>query len=181
MKFDELAKQIELGIDPRKLIEFKYVNLVDQRRIINEIKSACLIVDDNSKLTKIDFVLKDLFTLLYITMNYTNIEIKELLFIDENINTRFALEIYDLLRKYNIDEFIYSESNCKHLLEMLEKEIEQEINIYNSVALVIKNILNDIISKLPSEDNIKVLMSEIPTLMNSMTSTTKKKNITKKP
>ena len=179
MKFDELVKQIQLGIEPKKLLEFKYVNLIEQRRILNEVKSACLIADNNGFL-KVDFILKDLFTLLYIVMNYSNIEIKELLFNDENINTRYALEIYDLFKKYNLDEFIYTESSCKHLLEILDKETKQELDINNSIALVIKNTLSDMIGKLPSENNIKALMSEIPTIMSSITSTPKKRNTTKK-
>lgn len=184
MEFNELKSQIELGVDPKKLFEFKNVGLIEQKKIINMVKSACLIETDNG-FTKVDFVLKDMFTLLYIVINYTNIEIEESLYINDNINTVFAIEIFDLFKKHKLDEFIYIESGCDYLIHILDKEIEQELNINNSVSFIVKKTLDGLISKLPSEENIKGLMSEIPKLLNSVvlptsTSTPKKRTSTKK-
>ena len=91
MKFSELKEQVQLGVNASELINFEYVPLMSQKIIIDNIKSICL-KEDNNGILSIDYVFKNLFTLLYVSVNFTNIEFEELYDEEYNLNSNFAFE-----------------------------------------------------------------------------------------
>ena len=179
MKFNELKEQIKSGVNLSELINFEYVPIMSQKLMIDNIKSICL-KEDNNSLLNIDYVFKNLFTLLYVSVNFTNIEFDELYDEEYNINTELAFEIYDLFKKNKLDKFIFNQDDCKDFVEILENEIEQEINIRNSVSSVLSQVLNSVASKLPSENSVNSLIGDLPALLNSFNQQTKKKTPSKK-
>jgi len=179
MKFNELKEQIQLGVNVSELINFEYVPLMSQKIIIDNIKSICL-KEDNNGILSIDYVFKNLFTLLYVSVNFTNIEFEELYDEEYNLNSNFAFEIYDLFKEYKIDKFIFNQDDCKDFVEILENDITQEINIKNSVSSVLSQVLNSIAGKLPSENSVNSLIGDLPALLNSFNQQVKKKTPSKK-
>lgn len=172
MNFKEFKEQIQLGIKISELIKFKYVPLMSQQIMIENIKSICLKEDNNLK--KIDYMFKDLFTLLYVSVNYTDLEFDNLYDDEYNINFNIALDIYDYFKELKIDKYIYNQSDCQDFIRLLDKEIEQEINIKNSVSFVLAEVLNNIVNKLPSENTINSIMKDIPALLNPKKQTKKR-------
>ena len=179
MKFNELKEQIQAGVNVYEIVNFNYVSLVSQQIMVENIKLICLKEDEHGFL-KIDFMLKDLFKLLNILVNYSDIEFEGLYDQEFNINSTFAIEIYDFFKKNNLDKFIYVESDCKDFITLLENEIKQDISIHNSISFVLSKNLNTIASKLPDQNSMKDLLGNIPTLLSSLNPTITKKSISKK-
>jgi len=179
MKFNELKEQIQLGVEVSELINFEFVSLMSQKIMVDNIKSICLKEDING-LLKVDYIFKRLFKLLYVVVNYTDIEIEDLYDEEYNLNSDLAFEVYDLFILNKLDEFIFSKTICIDFIVLLEEEINQEININNSVSFVLAKVLNNIAEKLPSENSMKSMMSDLPSLLSSFIQSTKKKTTAKK-
>lgn len=160
MKFNELKKQIEAGQDIKELIEFKYVSLPTQQSLIKNVKSACLQEDTNGFL-KIDYSIRGLSQLLIIVVNFTDIDFKGLYDKEGNINTKLSLEIFDYFKKNKFDKYIYADDSCQDFICILESELKQEIEINNSIGMVVKKTLNSLIEKVPDGTSISKLTSEL--------------------
>lgn len=179
MKFNELKEQILSDASLSELIKFKYVSLVSQKNMVDNIMAICLINDDNGFM-KINYTLKNLFKSLYILTNYADIEFDELYDINNNINSLLAIEIYDFCKQYKIYDYVLNNCDCNDFNHLLENEITQKIEINNSVASILSQVLNNIVNKLPSQGELSGVMKELPNILasfNKPTSTLRKKKL----
>lgn len=166
MKFNELKEQLQSGIKLPKLINCKYVPLVSQKTMMNNIKGICFIKDND--LLRVDYTMKHLFEVLDILSNYTDIVFEGLYTEDKNINSELAIEIYDYCKEYKIYEYVLENSDCNEFLSTLNNEIEQELQINNSVANVLNQVLNKLVNKIPSQEGLGNMMSEIPNVLSNL-------------
>jgi len=167
MKFNELKEQIELGnTNLPTLIKFNYVPLVSQQNMIDNIILISLNKDE-SGFMKVDYTLKKLFTTLYILANFADIEFEGLTDVESNIDSVLALEFYDFCKEHKIIEHVQLNSDCSEFVQILEQEMEQEMELSNSVASIFSQVLNNIVSKLPSPEKLGDLMKELPNIVAS--------------
>lgn len=166
MKFNELKAQLQSGVNLSKLINIEYVPLISQKTMKNNIKGICLIKDND--FLRIDYTIRHLFELLDILSSYTDIEFEGLYTEDKNINSELAIEIYDYCKEHKIYDYVLENSDCKEFLSILNNEIEQEIEINNSVANVLNQVLNKLVDKIPSQEGLGNMMSEIPNVLSNL-------------
>jgi len=179
MKFNELKEQILSGINMSDLINFEYAPIASQKNMVDNIVAISLNKDENG-FTKIDYTLKTLFESLYIMANYTDIEFEGLYDLENNIDSVLAIEFYDFCKQNKIYDYIIKNCDCNDFISLLENEIRQEIEINNSVAFILSQVLNKIALKLPAQGELGSLVSELPNILanfNKSKTTPRKKNI----
>lgn len=121
-----------------------------------------------------DSMLQELLTFAYKVSFLTDIVIEGLLDEDNIVDIKVAEEAYDLMCGYNIDEYTslydFIESNFINddIYETITYEVEQELNRTNSTANILKVILEDIISNIPTMEDIGNLMTQIPNQLESL-------------
>ena len=131
-----------------------------------------LMFDEDTDMLTCDPILKDLFYVLNIVLECSDIEIEGLFDTDENgeqnINIEKAIEAYDLIMENEIFGFIETELNLFHLESAVDKEIDQRMEINNSISNVLRKSINTLMSKIPSEDGMKDLMAQLPSQIASL-------------
>ena len=165
MKFNDIKDQVKSGVELSELITFKYVSLSAQENMVDNIKKIC--IHQSNGFSKIDYTLKSLFEVLSIIVNYTDMEIEHLYDDVENIDSAIAIEVYDFCKEYKIYEYVLKNINSEDFFTILNNEIDQEVEINNSVAFIISNALNTIMSKIPSEADMGLLISQVPSMLES--------------
>lgn len=129
-----------------------YIPLIQKKNIIENIINISF-VEENG-IYKIDYVMKELFTILGVFINYTNKEIPEL-YIDKNLNIEKAFELYDYLIELGIyDNLVLKIDDIAALLDLLENEVIQKKDILNSIEGILANGINKLIEKLPSDKEL---------------------------
>lgn len=179
MKFNELKEQIILGANMSEFITFEYVSLASQKNMVDNVMAICVNKDENG-FTKIDYTFKNLFESLYILANYTDIEFEGLYDVENNIDSVLAIEFYDFCKQNKVYDYVLKNCDCSDFVLLLENEIHQEIEINNSVAFVLSQVLNKIALKLPAQGELGSLVNELPTILanfNKPKSTPRKKKV----
>jgi len=173
MKFKDLKEQIQSGnTNFISLINFNYVPLASQQNIVDNIIAICLNKDENGFI-KVDFTLKSLFKSLYLLANYTDIEFEDLYDAENNIDSVLAIEFYDFCKEHKIIEFVELKCDLDDFNHILEDKIKQEIEINNSVASILSQVLNKIALKLPAQGELGELMKGIPSILANFNKSTK--------
>lgn len=164
MKFQEFKEKILTGENIKYWIKLKPVSLLIKNSIAKDIVNICLETDING-LVKVDFMLKELFVFLYSIANYIDLDISDVYKEDGSIDIEKAIEIYDFFVEKQLIDLIYEYS--KDLIVIVEEMIIQEKEINNSVSGVISGFLTKVLDKIPSEEGIKSIMSELPNIINN--------------
>jgi len=167
MKFNEIKEQVQSGVNVSDLIiKFEYVTLASQKSMVDSIKGIC--IKQEYGFSKIDYAIKNLFELLHVISNFTDIELENLYNDNDNIDSTIAIDIYDFCKKHKVYDFILKNINSNDFFTLLNNEIEQEIEISNSVASVLNQTINGITAKIPSAEGIGEIMKEMPNIFASL-------------
>ncbi|HEY8888948.1 MAG TPA: hypothetical protein VIM70_01640 [Clostridium sp.] len=167
MKFNELKEKIQSGnTNLPTLIKPNYVPISSQQNIIDNIILISLSKDE-SGFIKIDYTLKTLFTSLYILANFTDIEFEGLTDLENNIDSALAVEFYDFCKEHGVIECVRINCDYSDFTQTLESEIAQEIELSNSVASILSQVLNKIALKLPAQGELGEIMGKLPSIISS--------------
>ena len=171
-KINESKKSNE-GTPLSSLIEIKpYLPLLVKREIVKSVCNMCLLFDEDTEMLKCDYILKDLFYVLNVVLECSDIEIDGLFDTDENgeqdINIEVAIEAYDLIMENDIFDFIAVKVGLFDLELMINEEIAQRMEINNSVSNILRKSINTLMEKIPSEDGMKNLMAQLPSQIASL-------------
>lgn len=168
----ELKKIVESLQEGKKLeelvnITYKHIPLILQRQIVKNISSFTLILDEETGFTKRDLIMQELMTVLSIALECSDLEIEGLTDEDGDIDISVALESYDEIVKYGIYDYIEPkiESQIHYLIN---EEIRQHIEIYNSTANVLSQTIKNISDKIPNQETIMTMMQQLPQQMSDV-------------
>lgn len=150
---DTLKSKLAEGVNIESIIEIKpYISITIKQILIDSIIKSSTDYDDKTGLTKINYCNLELFKNIYILQAYTN-----LLLDNENI-----INEYDYLEQNGIMNLIYECINEDELFmidKILNKQIEQDLKLSNSIEGIISNNLNlfqskldDVINMIPTID-----------------------------
>jgi hypothetical protein len=144
-----------------------YLPLMIKREIIKSVTNMSLYVDDETEMLKCDDTLRELFYVLSVVLELTDIEIDDL-YEEDVINVEKAIETYDLIVSNGIFEYVLDQTPTWDLDNMIDREIKQQIKIYNSTANVLRKSINSLLSKIPNELDMKTLMEQLPAQLESL-------------
>jgi len=166
MKFNDIKEQLQTGKVLSELIKFPYVSLASRKNMVDNVMAISLNKDENGFM-KIDYTLKSLFESLYIMANYTDIEFDGLYDLENNIDSVLAIEYYDFCKQNGVSDYVTKNCDYGDFTMLLENEIAQEIEINNSVASILSQVLNKIALKLPAQGELGGMMQELPNILAS--------------
>jgi len=154
ISFEEFKTRIDNGERTKSVIDIKdNVSHEDKMSIISSMKENCIEEIEGSNLKRINYLSKDILYTILLIKHLTNLDLDSV----EN-----KLELYDYLSdNYIIDDIkIVIKGLCK-LEYIIDEELEQEIKINNSFEKTIKTILDDLMKKIPSADELSKLVDKV--------------------
>lgn len=137
-----------------------YLSFPIKRLLIKNILSICTNEEQNIK--RIDYVLKQFAFEFSLISQYTNLNFE---------NNEVNVNLYDELKEHGTIDAIIEQipkSELDFIYNILEKEIEQIQLVDNSISVVISNVLNTIIDKLPDEKGMTKLIKDLPKQINKI-------------
>jgi hypothetical protein len=151
-------------------IAIVYVPVLEQNNLIEKIKQIAISTDING-IMKVDYMMRDVVTLILIVSNFTDIDISnEILNADGDIDVSKMLSIYDFLKESKIDEFLVNALYCEDFITSAYRALEQEVRIGNSLENVFAVQLTkftEMIGKTFDGKNFKALVKELGKLDNN--------------
>jgi hypothetical protein len=149
-------------------VENAYIPLILKRSLVNSVCNMSLLLDDETKMLMSDNIMQELFATLFISLELSDLEI-EGLFDDEGlISIEVALEAYDMLMQHNIYSHICKQLSNNDIEVLISCEIENRLELHNSIAAVLSRTLSSVINMLPSENKLMDAMKELPTMLNGL-------------
>lgn len=112
--------------------------------------------------------MQELFTTLFVTLELSDLEIEGLFDSEGLVNIEVALESYDLLMALGIYHHICQQLSNNDIDLLITYEVQQRMELYNSVAAVLSRTLQSVISLLPSENKLMDAMKELPTMLSGL-------------
>lgn len=128
------------------IIMTQYIPFSYKQIMVDDIKKSCLITDENG-ITKIDFGLKILVTEYLIVLQYTNINLPEINYVDTYDQLKENGIVSKVLELIPLEEF-------NMLIDMINDEIDQEVKLANQLEVIVSKFLGDLLSKIPETKNI---------------------------
>jgi hypothetical protein len=163
MELKQIISQLEEGKSFPDLIKVdEYIPFSIKRVLTDDVVGLCIYKDEETDLLVNDILFKDLLTVIMKTLQLTDVEIENMT--DENgeLNIDVVIEAYDSLMELGIYEYIKSQLKNDDIDAIIEYKIKQRLETYNSVGNVIKSIVNELVSKIPSQEEIGNLMTSLP-------------------
>jgi len=154
----EFIRENKYDIDSLDLTIKSYISLTEKKILIEKILDICIINED---MKRIDFALKQFAYEYMLVSLYTNIQIE----------TEDIIEIYDELKQNGVINNIIKqipESEIEFINYILEKEIEQILQLENNISSIVSKILNKLIDKLPNEKELSKLIKDLPKQINKV-------------
>lgn len=139
----------------------KYIPFVEKQVLVQRVVDLCLDFDQDTNMVKVNFFNKKLSIDSQIILMYTDLEFAEEDFIKQ----------YDFLVENNYFDYIFSQINSSELdmiYEAVEHEIEQAIQLNNSIEGILSKNLQKLIDKIPDQKGIKKIMNDIPKQINKI-------------
>jgi hypothetical protein len=159
MLISELQEKLEQGESFDNIVEIKnYLPFVHKQIMINNILKACLQTDENSIMTCDNFAKKMAKDMQYV-VNFTNLEFSDD-FMEEYEYLVSNKLIKNITAYIDSDELIFIDN-------ILDKEIEQRININNSLSNIIAINLNKVIDKIPTTKDLQKLIKTTKKELNT--------------
>jgi len=121
-----------------------------------------------------DSMLQDLLIFAYKVAYLTDITIDGLIDEDNIVDIQVAEKAYDEMCGYQLDEcsdlyqYINSQLTNDDIEFIIDNEVGQELDRNNSTANILKIIIEDLVSKLPSQEDIGNLMTQIPNQLEGL-------------
>jgi hypothetical protein len=115
-----------------------------------------------------DLMLQELLTFAYKVSYLTDVVIDGLL--DENgiVNIKITEKAYDAMCKAGVYWYINNQFINDDIDSLVNYEVKQELERNNSTANILKILIEDLVSKLPSQEDIGNLMTEIPNQLDGL-------------
>ncbi len=145
-------------------INVKNMPILVKRQMVRDVTNLSVYLDEETKLMRRDNFLVKILTTLFLTMQFTDIEIDELIDETGDINIELAVSAYDDLMETEIyAEILKQIDDIVYDIDFLvDCEINEKINNYNSSGGVLQRIFEYIMEKVPDADSIKNMIQEIP-------------------
>lgn len=148
MKPSEIKQKFLEGTSLRELIDIvPYLPVARRKLIIDGVLDSCLEYNGDGMLV-CDYFLKNITFDIFILRHYAGIEIAE-------------VEEYDVLNRIGVVDFVKEKlgKEVSYCVDLLEKEINQRINLHNGIAGAIARGLNRIADNLDSKKINKLIKS----------------------
>ena len=164
MKLKTLVNKIKKDEKLEDLIKVQeFIKFITKRNICDNVSSLCIFLDDETKLMKRDIMFQELLTKVFKIMHLTDIELPTFVIESEDDNNgdldlEVLTELYDTLNEYGIIEFVECKLANDDIDWTIDKIVSQDIETYNSSS----RIISDLISNLPSMEDIGNLMTTLP-------------------
>jgi hypothetical protein len=139
----------------------KYIPFVEKQVLVQRVVDLCLDFDQDTNMVKVNFFNKKLSIDSQIILMYTDLEFAEEDFIKQ----------YDFLVENNYFDYIFSQINSSELdmiYEAVEHEIEQAIQLNNSIEGILAKGINKIVEKLPNDKQLKSLSKSLVKDINKL-------------
>ncbi len=161
MKISELKVLLTQGRKPEELgIEIKpYIPFIEKKMLVEAILDGCIQIDGNGVYT-CDYFMKKLLFDMKVIISYTNIDFSE----------DTAVEEYDFLVENKILEYVIKKidnEELHHIYEFLYDELQQKIEIGNSLANIVAIGITKLIDKFPNDKQIKSLSKSLVKDLNN--------------
>ncbi len=169
MELKQIIAELKEGKFFTDLIKVdEYIQFTTKRVLTDDVIGLCLYKDEETDLLVNDILFKDLLTVIMKTLQLTDIEIDNIT--DENgeLNIDVVIEAYDNLMELGIYEYIKSQFKNDDIDAIIEYKIKQRLEIHNSVGNVIKSIVNELVSRIPSQEDIGNLMTSLPSQLEDL-------------
>lgn len=189
MKLKSIISKLKKGetevLDKIKVT--KYIPFATKRAIVKNVALQVTYKDENifdtesneliAKGTEMlvhDLLLQELLTFSYKIAYLTDITVDGLIDEDNIINIEIAEKAYDdvcscVMDEYlNLYQFINTKFTNDDIESIISHEVKQELERNNSTANVLKNVVEDLVSKLPTQEEIGNLMTQIPNQLESL-------------
>ena len=115
-----------------------------------------------------DVIYQDLLTFAYKIAFLTDIEIEGLIDEDNIINFIVAEEAHNQMGEVGIYDYINEQFINDDIDEIITYEVNQELQRNNSTANILKIIIEDLVSKIPTQEDIGNLMTQIPSQLEGL-------------
>lgn len=173
MNLNEILEQLKQVDNKPNLselvnVELSYIPFSDKRNITDSIANLSTFVDETTNLLIHDKLAEDLLTLIHKVLYLTDITIENILDEENDINTEVAIEAYDNLLQSGIASYIDSQLVNDDISILVEHKIKQKLETQNSVTFVLTNLITDIASKIPSQEEIQGLMTSLPAQLSQL-------------
>lgn len=156
-----------------------YIPLLLKGQIVKNIIALSTVPDQDTGLMKKDFLFQELFTTIFITLELSDVEIENILDESGTIEIDVAIEAYEQLIESGIYNYI---CNClinNDINALVDMEVKQKVDLYNSVAAVLQRTITSLVTKIPSEEGVKELMSQLSTQLGDLNILNPKKSTKK--
>lgn len=146
-----------------ELIEFRnYVSIEEKAVIADNVSDDSLKYNDNG-MVMCNYVQKNISVNLYVLLHYTNIDL-------DDENKEFILD-YNFLSEHGIFEYIFdniADSEIAILMNLIELEINQMINLENSVSNVLSKKLTDFVEVVNNNTSPEKMKDLVGNLSNEI-------------
>lgn len=115
-----------------------------------------------------DVIYQELLTFAYKIAFLTDIEVEGLIDEDNIINSTIAEEAHNQMGESGIYDYINDQFVNDDIEELITYEVRQTLEINNSVANVLKTIVEDLVSKIPNMEDIGNIMTQIPSQLEGL-------------
>lgn len=149
-------------------VELPYIPLADKRNITDNIARLSVYVDETTILLMHDVLAQRLLSAIHRVLYLTDIEIENILDENNDINIEIAVNSYDKMIQNGILQHIEAQLVNDDIDEIVNYKIKQNIETYNSVSNVLRNIVTDLVSKIPSQEDIGNLMTSLPSQIEGL-------------
>lgn len=152
MKIQELKTLLTQGRKLEELeIEIKpYIPVIEKKVIVERIIEGSINTDENG-IVSVDYFNKLLLTEIAFINNYTNLE-----FSDEDTIGEYDYLVENEVVKWILDKVKSSELNF--IYEMVYDELQQRVEIGNSLSNVVAVGINKLINKIPTDKDLAKLI-----------------------
>jgi hypothetical protein len=165
MKLQEIISNNKSGTLLKELIQITtpYIPLLLKRQIRNTVVTLSTYVDEETNMMRSDKLLMEMYATLMVCLECTDIELDELVNEEGEINIECAIEAYDELIQSGVYSYIMTNIANNDIDALVEIEIQERLDTYNSVASVLNRAISSVMKKLPSEESMKELLTQLPT------------------
>ena len=138
-----------------------YISFVEKMGVISEILEVSRLIDD-----KLSYIGYEIGKVVCIVQAYYG---EKYDIIDESTGLLNIIATYENIMQSELwSDFIFKNTDAKLLLNMTEKRYEEEFYIENSLETKLVNMLQELISKIPSKEELSNVIGENKEFMDSL-------------
>jgi len=183
MKLKSIISKINKNEDGAldKIKVTKYIPFSTKRAIVKNVTALSTYMDGDivsedaseiiirgTGMMKNDVILEELLIFAYKIAFLTDITVDGLLDEDMVVDIEIAEQAYDSMVEREIYDYINEQFVNDDIWELVRYEVSQELEINNSVANVLKTTIEELVAKLPTQEEIGQLMTQIPSQLDGL-------------